>query len=137
MMGFARGELPQTHWPSSGGKFQVEGALFANDVHLLCDAALQGLGIALVPERLVRPHLESGALVHVLPGAIHADSHIAVIYAEREFMPPQVRAFIDAVTAWGGGDLLPRAGAPKPKRAAKSGLRPRSRSPGNIRRASG
>lgn len=137
LMGFARGELPQTHWPSSGGKFQVEGALFTNDMFLLCDAALQGLGIALVPERVVRPHLESGALVHVLPGAIQADSHIAVIYAEREFMPPQVRAFIDAVTAWGGGDFLPRAGAPKPKRAAKSGLRPRSRSPGNIRRASG
>ncbi|WP_437829871.1 LysR family transcriptional regulator [Sorangium sp. So ce1153] len=137
LMGFARGELPQTHWPSSGGKFQVEGALFTNDMFLLCDAALKGIGIALVPERIVRPHLESGALVHVLPGAIQADSHIAVIYAEREFMPPQVRAFIDAVTAWGGGDFLPRTGAPKPKRAAKSGLRPRSRSPGTIRRASG
>ncbi|MGK4006305.1 LysR substrate-binding domain-containing protein [Sorangium sp. So ce1036] len=137
MMGFARGELPQTHWPSVGGKFQVEGALFTNDMYLLCDAALQGLGIALLPQQVARPHLESGALVHVLAGAIQADSHLAVIYAEREFMPPQLRAFIDAVMAWGGGDLLPRADAPKPKRAAKSDLLPRSRSPGDTRRGSG
>ncbi|WP_437674854.1 LysR family transcriptional regulator [Sorangium sp. So ce131] len=136
MMGFARGELPQTHWPSSGGKFQVEGVFSTNDMDLLCDAALKGLGIALLPERVVRPHLESGALVHVLKGAVEADSHIAVVYVEREFMPPQLRAFIDAVMAWGGGDLLPPAGAPKPKRAAKSGLRPRARSPGDTRRAS-
>ncbi|AGP32611.1 LysR family transcriptional regulator [Sorangium cellulosum] len=137
LMGFARGELPQTHWPSSGGKLQVEGALFTNDMHLLCDAALKGLGIALLPEPLARAHLESGALVHVLKGAIQGESHFAVIYAEREFMPPQLRAFIDAVVAWGGGDLLPRAGAPKPKRPAKSGPRQRSRSPGGARRASG
>ncbi|AUX44926.1 LysR family transcriptional regulator [Sorangium cellulosum] len=137
LMGFARGELPQTQWPSSGGKFQVEGAFFTNDMHLLCDAALQGLGIALLPQGVAHPHLESGALVHVLKGAIQADSHISVVYAEREFMPPQLRAFLDAVMAWGGGDLLPRADAPKPKRAAKGGPRPRSRSPGDARRASG
>ncbi|HVK63969.1 MAG TPA: LysR family transcriptional regulator [Polyangium sp.] len=118
LMGFVRGELPQTQWPFSGGKFQVEGALFTNDIHLLCDAALEGLGIALLPQVLVQPHLESGALVHVLPGAIQAESHIAVVYPEREFLPPQVRAFIDAVVAW-APELVVRADAPKPKRAAK------------------
>lgn len=121
LMGFARGELPQTHWPSSGrsrGKLQVEGALFANDLHLLCDAALEGLGIAVLPLLLARPHLESGALVHVLPGAIQGESHIAVVYPEREFMPPQLRAFIDALVAW-APELIARAGAPAPKRAEK------------------
>jgi DNA-binding transcriptional LysR family regulator len=119
LMGFARGELPQTHWPSSGGKIQVEGALFANDIHLLRAAALEGLGIALLPLTSVRPHLESGALVHVLPGAIQAESHIAVVYPERELMPPQVRAFIEAVAAWAPGEIGAQAGAPKPKRAGK------------------
>ncbi|WP_437745599.1 hypothetical protein WMF39_11575 [Sorangium sp. So ce1504] len=61
----------------------------------------------------------------------------SVCFPEREFMPPQLRAFIDAVMAWGGENLLPRADAPKPKRAAKSGLRSRSSSPGGARRASG
>jgi DNA-binding transcriptional LysR family regulator len=115
LMGFARGELPQTQWPSAGGNFQVEGALFANDILLLCDAALEGLGIALLPLAVVRPHLERGALVHVLPGAIQAEAQFAVVYPEREFLPPPVRAFIDAVVAWGPGEL----GASPPKRAAK------------------
>ncbi|MDI3289949.1 LysR family transcriptional regulator [Polyangium sp. 15x6] len=118
LMGFARGELPQTQWPFSGGKFQVEGALFANDVYLLCDAALEGLGIALLPLILAHPHLESGALVHVLPGALQGESHIAVVYPEREFMPPQVRAFIDALVAW-APELVARTNAPMPKRAVK------------------
>lgn len=119
LMGFARGELPQTHWPSSGGKFQVEGALFANDIYLLCQAALEGLGIALLSEFLVLPHLESGALVQVLPGAIQAETQIAVVYVEREFMPPHVRAFVDAVVAWAPGEFVPRAGTPKAKRGAR------------------
>ncbi|UQA58529.1 LysR family transcriptional regulator [Polyangium aurulentum] len=119
LMGFVRGELPQTHWPFSGGKLQIEGALFANDINLLCDAALEGLGIALLPRMLVQSHLESGALVHVLPSAIQAESHIAVVYPEREFMPPQLRAFIDAVVAWAPEGFVARACAPKPKRAAK------------------
>lgn len=118
LMGFVRGELPQTHWPFSGGNFQVEGALFANDIHLLCDAALEGLGIAFLPLMLVRPHLESGALVHVLPGALEGESHVAVVYPEREFMPPQVRAFIDALVAW-APEIVAKANASKPKRAAK------------------
>ncbi|MDI1446054.1 LysR family transcriptional regulator [Polyangium sp. 6x1] len=120
LMGFARGELPQTQWPFSGGKFQVEGALFTNDIYLLCDAALEGLGIALLPRVMVRPHLDTGALVHVLPGAIQGETHIAVVYPEREFMPPQVRAFIDALVAWAPGMIVPQKGAPKPKRAAKT-----------------
>lgn len=136
LMSFARGELPQTHWPSSDGKFQVEGALFTNDMYLLCDAALQGLGIALLPQTVVRPHLERGALVHVLAGTIQADSHIAVVYAEREFMPPQLRAFIDAVMVWGKGEFLPRPRADALSPTAKRDLRRRSRSPGDTRRAS-
>ena len=118
-MGFARGELPQTHWPSSRGTFQVEGALFANDVELLCDAAVAGLGIALLPWRLAEPHLASGALVPVLPDAIRAEAQLSVVYKEREFMSPQLRAFIDALVAWVSIAFVPQAGAPRPKRAAK------------------
>jgi len=119
LMGFARGELPQTHWPSSRGTFQVEGALFANDVELLCDAAVAGLGIALLPWRLAEPHLASGALVPVLPDAIRAESQLSVVYKEREFMSPQLRAFIDALVAWVSITFVLQAGAPRPKRTAK------------------
>ncbi len=64
----------------------------------------------------------------MLPGAIQADSHIAVVYAEREFMPPQLRAFIDAVMAW-EGEYPPARGRAeaKPKRAGEERPSPRAR----------
>src|SRR5690606_20368821 len=77
--GFARGALPRTHGPSSGGRLQVDGALFPNDLLRLCHAALQGRGSALSPQQIVRPHLESGGVGHVLKGAIQGDSHVAVV----------------------------------------------------------
>jgi DNA-binding transcriptional LysR family regulator len=101
LLGFARGEVPQTHWSlAGGGKLHVEGSLFSNDVTLLRDAALAGLGIALLPMMLVGPLLDSGKLVHVLADSIRGETRIAVVYLEREFVPPPVRAFVDAVTAW-------------------------------------
>ena len=106
LMGFARGEVPMSQWPApGGGQVHVDGALFSNDVLFLCAAAVRGLGIAFLPLLVAHPHLESGALVPVLRGAIAAESRIAVVYLEREFVPPAVRAFVDAVVEWAPGAL--------------------------------
>jgi DNA-binding transcriptional LysR family regulator len=106
LMSFTRGEFPQTHWPLVGGsKLQVEGAFFSNEITLLCDAAVRGLGIAFLPWLVVGDAIESGALVQVLPGIVEADSRVAAVYLEREFVPPQVRAFVDAVAAWAPTEL--------------------------------
>nr|WP_298101126.1 LysR family transcriptional regulator [uncultured Shinella sp.] len=107
LLGFARGELPETHWPIiSGGKLHLDGSFFSNDIALLCDAAVSGLGVALLPRGLVSRHLESGALVQVLAGIVGAEMQIALVYPERAFLPPQVRAFIDAVAAWVPRELV-------------------------------
>jgi len=108
LLGFTRGELPQIHWPLvSGAKLQVDGAFFSNDIGLLCDAAVRGLGIALLPHGLVAPHLGSGALVRVLADVVGAEMQIALVYPERAFLPPKVRALIDAVAAWVSRELPP------------------------------
>jgi len=110
LMGFARGELPQTHWPLGGDStMQVEGALFTNDLRLLVESAARGLGIAMLPRMFVVPLLERGALVQVLPGTLEVDSTVAVVYPERELMPPQVRVFVEAIVAWGKAELDERA----------------------------
>src|SRR5262249_54991184 len=72
----------------------------SNDVRLLRDAAIRGVGIALLSRFLVAPFLESGELVQVLPGVIEATTQIAVVYPERQFLPPHVRAFIDVLVQW-------------------------------------
>src|SRR6266851_791113 len=100
LVGFTRG-LPQTHWPKAGGgKISVEGSFVSNDITLLIDAAVRGLGIAVLPMLLVGVPLERGALVRILPELIHAESRVSVVYQEKELLPPQVRAFIDVLVAW-------------------------------------
>ena len=108
LMGFARGEVPQTHWTFGGGKLHVDGAFFSNDLPLLRAAALSGLGIAFLPGILVRLHIDAGKLVQVLPGVLETRSRFAVVYPERELVPAQVRAFVDAVAAWAEPGTLER-----------------------------
>ena len=72
--------------------------------------------------------LERGALVRVLPELIHAEQRVAVVYQEKELMPPQVRAFIDVLVAWAPTGSVPGAlligdRPPKPEAQAKQPLR--------------
>jgi DNA-binding transcriptional LysR family regulator len=101
LVGFTPAGLRQTHWPKAGGgKISVEGSFVSNDITLLMDAAVRGLGIAVLPTLLVGVPLERGALVRVLPELIHAESRVSVVYQEKELLAPQVRAFIDVLVVW-------------------------------------
>ncbi len=122
LMLFQRGEIPETHWPLRTGKrLRVTGAFFANDPVLLASAARAGLGIALLPSPVVRAELDAGALIAVLPKALGVEARLSVVFAERELLPPHVRAFIDALTRWGPTALIDaRGAAPAPRARAPS-----------------
>ncbi|MEZ4441251.1 MAG: hypothetical protein R3B72_19275 [Polyangiaceae bacterium] len=47
----------------------------------------------------------------MLPTVLGAEVRAFVVYLEREFVPPAVRAFVDAVIAWAPGNLVPVGGA--------------------------
>jgi len=95
LMGFARGELPETHWTGGGRKIQLEGAFFSNSPGMLVRAAERGLGKALVPSLAVQRQLQRGELVTVMPALLRSEGRIAIVYPERELVPPPVRAFVD------------------------------------------
>jgi DNA-binding transcriptional LysR family regulator len=95
LMGFARGELPQTHWPSGKSKVPLEGAVFTNSPELLCRLAARGQGITLVPSVVAAGYIERGELVRVLPKVLRVEGKVSLVYAERDLLPAQVRAFID------------------------------------------
>ena len=140
LMGFRRGELAETHWPRvRGGAVHVGGAFSSNDLGLLHALASAGQGIALLPLFLVQDALASGALVPVLPRLLGASTRVAVVYAERELLPPQVRAFVDAVVAWAPGALprsLPEASVkPTPRVPAAPRPTPRPRRRAQVARA--
>lgn len=110
LLSYGRDDVPQTHWPSKSGSLHVEGVFYSNDTNLLTDAVRRGLGIAMIPNMYARHLIDSGDLVPVLPAVLEAETQVAVVYAEREFVPPQVRAFVDALVAWAPSELerIPR-----------------------------
>ncbi len=100
LTGFARGELPQSEWPVGRGTVHVDAAFSSNDVFLLRAAAASGLGIALLPRDLIADLLKRRELVQVLPGLLETENRVAVVYVERQFLQPHVRAFVDALAQW-------------------------------------
>lgn len=67
------------------------------DFNLLRAAAVEGLGVALLPYDVCVPALRSGALVRVLPGWEMPESLLHLVFTARRGLLPGVRAFIDHV----------------------------------------
>ncbi len=67
------------------------------DFVVLRAAVLAGLGIALLPESVVREDLSSGALVRVLPAWNAPQGILHVVFPSRRGMLPAVRVFIDCL----------------------------------------
>lgn len=84
----------------SGGELatvQVSGSFTANNSEALRDAALNGLGIALVPDFTAQESLRSGELVSVLPQWKPVGEFPEKIYAIRPYsayVPRSVQAFV-------------------------------------------
>ena len=77
---------------------QVSGSLAANNSEALRDAALAGLGIALLPDFSAQAALQVGKLVEVLPGWAPVGSFADRIYAIRPYaahVPRAVSLFVD------------------------------------------
>ena len=65
------------------------------DFAALRDAAVAGLGIALLPDHACRNQLAGGQLVHVFPGWRTEEGIVHLVFTTRRGLPPAVRAFID------------------------------------------
>lgn len=106
---FAGDALPSRTWPLlAGGSVQVKGRLAANDVGLALRTAKAGLGLALIPEAMITTEIASGELVTVLKDSVGADASLNVVYADREYVEPKVRAFVDRAVAFLSSRLAPR-----------------------------
>jgi DNA-binding transcriptional LysR family regulator len=68
-----------------------------SDPDAACDAARQGLGIALVALQTVAHHLESGELKRVLPDWYVDMGTLSIYFAAQKLLPAKTRAFVDFV----------------------------------------
>ncbi|PBI81909.1 LysR family transcriptional regulator [Rahnella victoriana] len=73
-------------------------ALSSNNLESILQAAVQGLGLAYVPEFIVRPYLESGELIAVLSDYLKEGGKFSVVWPSSRHMLPKVRVFIDFLT---------------------------------------
>ena len=69
--------------------------VLCHDFIVLRAAALAGLGIAQLPESVVREDLQSGALARVLPEWKTPEGIVHVVFPSRRGLLPAVRVFID------------------------------------------
>ncbi|KQP18363.1 LysR family transcriptional regulator [Pseudorhodoferax sp. Leaf267] len=68
-----------------------------DDPEAMCQAALMGLGVALVPMPFAVPGLQSGALVRVLPGWAMDAGPVSLYYPAKKLLPARTRVFVDFV----------------------------------------
>jgi DNA-binding transcriptional LysR family regulator len=70
-----------------------------SDPEAMCQAALMGLGIALLPMPFARPWLNSGGLVRVLPGWWADGGPLSLYYPSKRQLPARTRVFVEHVVA--------------------------------------
>ena len=67
----------------------------SQDMKMVKDVAIAGLGIAWLPDHFVREPLESGQLIHILPDWTGPEGIVHLVFTTRRGLPSAVRAFID------------------------------------------
>lgn len=82
--------------------YRIQARMRCNNGEILQEAALAGLGLAILPTFMAAPHLRSGALVPVLTQHALPGGTLNAVYVRGRSVPAKVRVFIDAlVEAYG------------------------------------
>ncbi len=93
---------PSREWffktPAGRKAFEVHGNFRSNHAEALRQAALSGLGLAMLPTFLAGHDLSIGALRPVLSDYVSSDTAIYAVYPQHRHLSPKVRAFVDFMT---------------------------------------
>ena len=73
----------------------VDGPIRINNPDAIYEMAVAGLGVALVPEFVVREALRAKTLREVLRGRVAFEWSILAVYPRRKYLPVRVRAYVD------------------------------------------
>jgi DNA-binding transcriptional LysR family regulator len=77
----------------------IRGRLLISNFAAQREAALRGLGLAILPQLSVREDLDAGRLVSVLPDYQPHHGVLSLVRPPTPFEPPKLRVFIDFITA--------------------------------------
>jgi DNA-binding transcriptional LysR family regulator len=76
---------------------RVEGQLTVNDIAVIKQAALNGMGVAFMPEDIAQPHIDAGELDRVLADWTPPFSGYHLYYPSRRQQSPAFAALVDAL----------------------------------------
>lgn len=78
----------------------VSGPIEVNSPQATLRAARAGLGVAMVPDFIAKPYIQSGELVTLFDDYIARDRGIYAVYPHRRYLPAKVRSFVDFLSNW-------------------------------------
>lgn len=83
--------------PRGSQEVPVRSRFAVNDMRVLTQACIAGLGIAMLPQPIVEPVIAQGKLMRVLPAFRRASSELdlQLVYTSRPPVPPAVAAFAE------------------------------------------
>ncbi len=102
------GNLPTgNHWrlvgPDGGEDVRVNGVLCSNNAEVLRDAAVRGLGIALLPTFIAGAELQAGRLVTILETYQAPSIYLSLLFPVNRYLSARVRLFSEFVVERFGG----------------------------------
>lgn len=95
---YAYGDMP-TRWTIDGRERLVDGLFRSDNSEAVHRAALNGLGIALLPTIRVEGDMAAGRLAPVLPDSAIAPLDIFAVHPSRRRLPPRARIILDFIKA--------------------------------------
>ncbi|WP_245661854.1 LysR family transcriptional regulator [Sphingomonas pruni] len=90
------------HLESEAGRthlLRIEPRLGCEDMAAVRNAAIDGLGVAILPDHVCNEALKAGRLVRVLPEWRGVQGIVHLVFTTRRGLPPAVRALIDHLAA--------------------------------------
>lgn len=76
---------------------RVNGPLLSNSIIHVMNGALDGIGLAYVPESMAKPHIESGQLIEVLADWSPIFEGFHLYYPNKRNKSPAFSAFVDSI----------------------------------------
>lgn len=80
---------------ASGESAEITAALVSDNTEVIVEAALQGGGIAYIPQMIVQRELDCGRLIPIMDQAVSQQYAMWGYYQKLSYLPVKVRAFID------------------------------------------
>lgn len=83
--------------PDGSESIRVDGRFCVNNPRSICQAVLEGQGIAVTPVWLIGDYIQNGQVKVILNEYAPTSLEISAVYPERRFVPAKVRYFIDYI----------------------------------------